>query len=453
MIKLIYRLLRLQPNEAHIVLPLGFLLLSNSLTLNLSDIVAVSGFLDEVGASQILVVWGINMISIVLVTGLQSLIVDRSNRIKLMQRMCLIIMSIYLILSLLFFVEAPAWFTYSGLYLLAEQQGLFLPIIFWVMANDIFDTAQARRLFPLISSWGLIGQLLGLTIAAAVPFLPLHSSIDLLFFNAFLFLAIFLILPRALSKTKVRPVRYKLESTAETLTEGWGFVRDVPSFRYLMLSLLAIFLALTILDYHLLAEAERSSFLGEAVSFQTFYALYYLGMTLLAIAIQSLLTGRLIQKIALKNSFFILPGLLLASVSGIFAFPGLLSASTGLALSYLTKETIDETAQKSLQALVPAERRGRVSLFMDSYLYALGTILGCLATGLTLFLGASWQILPVYLYLPGALLVSLLAIGVIFKMRSVYELSLLSWRLKRRRRRASISSIMEIINFQQDSLP
>jgi hypothetical protein len=365
-----------------------------------------------------------------------------------MQRMCLIIIVIYLILRLLFFVEAPAWLTYSSLYLLAEQQGLFLPIVFWVLANDIFDAAQARRLFPLISSWGLSGQLLGLAIAAIFPYFPSYSSINLLFLNIFLFSIAFLVLVLALPKIKIHATQYKIEPMTETLTEGWGFVRDVPSFRYLMLSLLAIFLTLTILDYHLLAESERSPLLGDSVSFQTFYALYYLGMTLLAIAVQSLLTGRLIQKITLKNSFFILPGILLASVGGIFAISGLFSASVGLALSYLTKETIDETAQKSLQALVPAERRGRVSLFMDSYLYALGTILGCLVTGLTLFLAASWQIVPNYLYLPVALLTSLLAIGAIFKMRSVYELSLLSWRLKRRRRRASISSIMEVVKFQ-----
>lgn len=445
------RLFKLYPAERGLVLTLGFLLLSNSLALNLSDVVAVSGFLSDVGPNGLLIVWVINMLLIVLTAGVQSLVVDRFNRIRIMQMMCLALLLAYIILPFMFAIDfIPVWLNYSTLYLLAEQQGLFFPIVFWVLANDIFNAAQARRLFPVISSWAFVGQILGLSLAAVFPLLPNHVSVssrELLFFNAILFLLAYILLSRRLRKIKIRKSKYNSSTIRETLTEGWGFVREVPSFRYLMFSMLAVYLALTILDYHFLVESDRSPVLSGSGNFQTFYASYHLVLTIIAIAVQGLLTSRIITKMALKNTFFILPSVLLSSVAAILAIPGLISASLGLGISYLTKDSIDESAQKSLQSLVPQERRGRVSLFMDSYLYACGTILGSLVTGLAIIIGNQWQnISNFYFYLPIALLSAGCAITAIFRMRSNYETSLLNWRLKRRSRRTSATSVFELLD-------
>ncbi|MCB0209868.1 MAG: hypothetical protein KDJ52_11080 [Anaerolineae bacterium] len=445
------RLFRLYPTERGLVLTLGFLLLSNSLALNLSDVVAISGFLSDVGPNGFLVVWSINMLLIVLTTGVQSLVVDRFNRIRVMQMMCLFLMLAYITLPFMFAGNLlPDWFNYSTLYLLAEQQGLFFPIVFWVLANDMFNAAQARRLFPIISSWAFAGQILGLSLAGSFPFLPNYINVtsrELLFFNAVLFLLAYILLTRRLYKVKIRETQYKRETIRETLTEGWGFVREVPSFRYLMFSMLAIYLALTILDYHFLVESDRTPLLNEAGNFQTFYASFHLVLTLAAVAIQGLLTSRIITKMALKNTFFILPSMLLASAVAVLAIPGLISAALGLGVPYLTKDSIDESAQKSLQALVPEERRGRVSLFMDSYLYAFGTILGCLVTGVALIIGYQWPYINnSYFYLPLAVLSAICAIVAVFKMRAAYETSLLNWRLKRRSRRASATSVFELLD-------
>lgn len=445
------RLFRLYPAERGLVLTLGFLLLSNSLALNLSDVVAISGFLNDVGPNGLLGVWVVNMLLIGLTAGLQSLVVDRFNRIKVMQFMCLTLMVAYIILPLMFAVTVlPNWLNYSTLYLLAEQQGLFFPIIFWVLANDLFDAAQGRRLFPIISSWAFAGQILGLSLAAAFPFLSVAVNVasqELLFFNAFLFLLAYILLTRRMRTLKIRQTQYSVETIRETLTEGWGFVREVPAFRYLMFSMLAVYLTFTILDYHFLAVSDSAPALSEAGSFQTFYAAFHLILTLVAVAVQGVLTSRIMTHSGLQNTFLILPSILLTSVAAVLVIPGLISASLGLGIPYLTKDSIDESAQKSLQGLVPEERRGRVSLFMDSYLYALGTILGCLATGAAIIIGHQWpNISAYYFYLPMALLSAGCAVVAIYRMRTNYETSLLNWRLKRRSRRASATSVFEVLD-------
>ncbi len=111
-----------------------------------------------------------------------------------------------------------------------------------------------------------------------------------------------------------------------------------------------------------------------------------------------MLTSRLINKIGLKNVFIIFPLILLAGLSWILVFPtNLISVIGGLALPRLARSTIDEPARKSFQALVPAERRGRVSMFMDSYLFAVGAIVGSLILGAVILLEES-------VWLAGALL-------------------------------------------------
>jgi len=84
-------------------------------------------------------------------------------------------------------------------------------------------------------------------------------------------------------------------------------------------------------------------------------------------------------------------------------------------------------------------------MFMDSYLTAGGIIVGSLITSLIVFTGILFDIPNYfYVYLAVAVLAALFSIWAIFKMRTVYDSSLLSWRLKRRQRARSVldSAIM-----------
>ncbi len=434
------QLFRLRPGEAGIVLILGFLLLNNSVALEVADVVAVSGFLSQVDVYNILLVWGIDMALLILATGLQSLIIDRFDRIKLLRGMIFAFALIYVFLRLLFTFQIPGWFNYTLLYLLSDQQWLFFPLVFWILANDVFDMAQAKRLFPLIAVFGFVGQIAGLGLSAAAPSLLRTRGIDpieLLSLNTLVYLVAYLVVIIGLRKIKLRQTTHKSETMGETLTEGWGFIREVPSFRYLTVTMMMIGLALTVIDYHFLVITDME--FPSQDSFQTFYGLYRLGVTGAAILIQSLVTSRIIDKINLKNTFLILPLALTASLSWMVALPGLVSSAGGRALSRLTFTTIDESARKAFQALVPEERRGRVSIFMESYLPSLGTILGALITGLIIFVGIRMQSEHYfYVYLGIALAASIVAIWAIIKMRAVYDSSLFNWRLKRRQRGSDV---------------
>jgi AAA family ATP:ADP antiporter len=442
---LLNRTFRLRPGETGIVLVLGLLLLFNSVAVQVSGIVSISNFLSEGGVNNFLIVWLVDDLLILLMAGLQTLIVDRFERVTLMKWMTFGFALVFVILRLMFTFKIPGWFNYSLLYLMAEQQELFVPLIFWILANDVFDMAQTKRLFPLIASWGFAGKLLGIGIAAVSPGLFARLEIkpeEMLTINILVYLLAYLLVVGGLSKVKVRKTRQKQETVRETLTEGWGFVREVLSFRYLMLAVVALTVCDVVIGFRFYVVSD--AVFSDPGSYQRFLSLYRLGLTLAAFAIQGLLTSRIINRISLQNTFFILPFAVLAGATWMMALPGIVSGTGALVLQKLTGTTVDESARKAFQALVPEERRGRVSMFMDSYLLSVGAIIGSLLTGAIVFVGIQLRSTTYfYAYLAVAVLAALFAIWAIFKMRAVYDSSLFNWRLKRRQRGASVLDKLE----------
>ena len=439
------RFFRIRSGEASLLLIMGFLLLLNSFALQLSDIVSISGFLSEVGVREILIVWVVDMTLIILAASAQSLFVDRFNRVTLLRAMIIGFAIIYVLLRLMFSFGLPPWINFSLLFLLAEQQWLFFPLIFWILANDIYDLSQGKRLFPLIAALGFVGQILGFTVAAAAPGLLARFNVttaELLNVNVLIFLIMYL-LSGTLTRLKVRATRQKVETVRETLSEGWGFVRDVPSFRYLMLSMLMVGAVITVLEYHFLVITTTT--ITQPGEFQTFYSLVRMLEAILSIVMQTFITSRVIDRCGLKNTFVILPLLVVAGVGWVLALPGLLSATGGWLTTKTTFNTLDQSARKSLQALVPEERRGRVSFFMDSWVLGASVILGSVITGLIVIAGdVAGSTMAAIGYLLVAVVMAVFAVIAIIRMRQVYDACLFNWRLKRRQRSSSILDKLSI---------
>ncbi|MBN2548042.1 MAG: hypothetical protein JXB15_02705 [Anaerolineales bacterium] len=440
------RFFRLRQGEVGLVFVMGLVLFMNALAQQVSEITAISNFLSEGGVNQILVVWAVDSVMILLTMGVQSLIVDRFGRISLVSWLIFVFAIAFFLMRWLYSSGAPEWLIYALLYLLATQQLVFFPMIFWILANDIFDVAQATRLFPLITSFGFMGKLLGIGVSLAVPSLKDTLSFfrpeGLLMLEAIIYLVTYLLFFLGMRKVKIRQTSQVHETVKETLTEGWAFVREVPAFKFLALSIMMLLACDVAVEFRFLVVSDQVY--TDPSRYQVFYALYRLGLTVASILIQSLLTSRIIAHLNIKNSFLVKPiGVLLGSI-WVFVQANLMGAVGGALMLRLTQYTIDEPTRKAFQSLVPEERRGRVSIFMESYLYFLGTLLGCLGVGAIVFAGirlgfANYS----QIYLGLSILGAIISIWAILKMRRVYDSSLLNWRLKRRQRGKSVLDRLE----------
>lgn len=448
MLSFFSRVFKIQPGEVRLVLLLGLLLCGHSFVLEINEIIATSGFLSQVSVDNMLLVWSIAM-SLIIVSGtLQSFILDRYNRKVLLLGVCLIVTLIYALLSGIFLSGAPSWLTYSLLFVVSDQQWLFVPLIFWVLANDLFSMAQAKRLFPLIISMSFIGQIAGIILSATAPNLlsGLHlTPLSFLGINTAIFALLSAVVWRFLPSVKhnAAPSSASSVSIHQTLSEGWEFVRNVPSFRYMCLAYLGLAIAITVARFHFLVISDRE--LDSASDFQTFYATYRLTIVILSIIMTAFITSRLMKWLRLQDVFLVTPGGILLIILALLLVGGLLVSTGGVVLVWVLYNSVDQSARKSLQALVPEERQGRVSLFIDSYVPALGVIMAALLITailrLTPLIGLS-DAAPIYLGLGAVVTVG--SIGAVLKLRQVYDASLLNWRIKRRRRATSLLEQLEL---------
>jgi ATP/ADP translocase len=427
-------------SERGLVFLLGFMLLGNALAFEISGVVAVSGFLSEVSATNILWVWLIDMLLIALAAGLYSLVVDHFNRKILIRWLTLTLAVIYLGLRFMFTLDIAPWFNYALLYLVAEQQWFFFPLIFWVLASDVIEIAPSKRLFPIIAAFGFIGKLIGISIAALSPRIMDQmqaSNLDLLYLNAIIYVLVFLTIWIGLRKIKIRKSTHQEESLKEMLTEGRNFVRDVPIFRFLTISIIMMIAIETFIEYRFLEiSSERYR---DSSDYQTYYSIYRLAFVIAAIVVQSLLTGRLVSRWGLRHTTFVLPIFAAGALGWMLALPGLASGLGGILLNKIPLYSVDESTRKGFQALIPEERRGRVSIFMDSYIYALGAIVGVAMIALAITVGDMQDsVAPYVIYLGVGLVMAILAIVALLRLRAVYDVSLMNWRLRRRQRSTSL---------------
>jgi MFS family permease len=182
-----------------------------------------------------------------------------------------------------------------------------------------------------------------------------------------------------------------------------------------------------------------------AVQFQAFYGSYKAILTMVALPLQLFIASRLLEKIGLKNAFFAFPSVL--SIGSLMAaiFPGFASAVGMSFSSRITLNALEGPARKSVQGLIPDAKRGRVSTFLDSYVYAIGTIVGCLLLEFFILLSqfdVTTTTTAIILYQSLGVAISLVTIFFIFRLRKSYDESLWHPSLARRKRRSVASDLL-----------
>ena len=437
----------LRPGEWATALPLFLLMGLNMVVLELADVVATAGFISNLGIDQIPWLWFFTTIVTLVMASVYIVLVDRMPRLQLLRWLMGGLAAIYLLFPLFFALGVPSQVIYTLLYLLAEQQWYVLPLAFWALANDLCTMSEGKRIFPLISAGVVLGSVVGNALAAAsAVYLSRNSGSTSGLFGlaSALMLVGLLVLWLAFRKQTVtaRQAQQQQSSLAETIKIGVDYFRNVPILQCMAIIMPLMGLALTFLEFGFLAniDATYSTDLG----FQAFYGVYKIVQTLALLLTQWFITGRLLGKVPLKNAFMALPGATVISVGLAFLVPGLIGIATGRFLARLVQRAWDEPARKTLQALIPDERRGRIAAFLDSYFYALATIVGSAFLGFLMWtIEAGWLTSATVqsIYLGAAGVAALGALWAGWRLHKVYDSSLLNWRLSRSRRKSALDNL------------
>ncbi len=440
-------ILNVRPEERKLVFSLVFILAITTLVLELSDVIATGGFVSKVGPRNIFWLWITDMVITILTAGVYSLAVDRMERVRLIKYLTLGFAILFLLLRFVFSLGAPDWVSYPALYILTDQFYAVFPLAFWAMVNDLYTASESKRLFPIITMGTALGSILGNGLAALSGWVLQRSGGDpasLLPMGSLLLLFGLVVLEVVFAKRTVN-ARYAREEpidVKQTVNVGLDYIRHVPIFTFLAVSMLCAGAALTVIEFNFLSSVD-SAVSQDPLQFQAFYGIFKIVLIVSILLVQALFSNRFLERVGLKNSFIFQPIALLIGAALAFLVPGIYGAAGARYLAHLVHQSWDEPARKSLENLVPDERRGRVAVVIDRYLYDLSTIFASLVLGLLMLVGSNTALAEtiVYIYIGMAILAACIAVWAGFRIRARYDESLLDWRLARSRRKSVLTGI------------
>jgi len=134
---------------------------------------AETAFLKRYGVEYMPIVNMINAVVTFFVTGLLTAFLGKMSGARLLAHIFIFSgMSVTLIRLLI-----PFGFDllYPILFMLKSQFELLQALLFWNMCNDLFNTRQSKRLFPLLTAGGVIGLILG---SVGTPYFAQAFNLD-----------------------------------------------------------------------------------------------------------------------------------------------------------------------------------------------------------------------------------------------------------------------------------
>ena len=417
----------------------------NSFVLGVLDVTAISGFVTELGTRNLPWLWITEMVIGLIISGSYLRIIDRLPRLFMMKVVLGILVIIYTIIFGLFALGIPTQILYPLVYLIYSQQVIIFPIVFWNFSSNFYSTAEARRIFPILASGEMIGNLIGYSVFSLPglaglkdlekfivenPALLVGVSAGLLL--ASLGLSLFIL--RGPSDKAQKPSEEK-SSALQDIRDAYETIRAIPLFRYLFTTMVLVWVVLTILWYQFYTALDQMS--ASADQFSTFYSIFEIGLVLVPLILQWLLIATLMRRIPPRNVALGIPVVLIASLIFFIALPLPMVTIGAIFFPVVLDKAWDTPVFQTLQNLIPEDRRGRVSALLNNYTYAFGTISGGLLIVILLTIGSRLAWTPGRIQEISLMLAFFAALGAITAalwVRATYEDSMFSWRLKRRQR-------------------
>ncbi|MEE2876371.1 MAG: Npt1/Npt2 family nucleotide transporter [Candidatus Neomarinimicrobiota bacterium] len=299
-------------------------------------------------------------------------------------------------------ITAAGLFFASTLYLIQlKLQGWVIPTLFvwmeiivslsilqfWMLAGEIFDPRQAKRLFSILGAGGSVaGILAGYSLK---PFVKLFGSEKLLYLTiVFIFLSVIL-------ANLVKGYRRTADQKKQVRTEPKKRVRGKSKFKFdPYLKSIALFIGLAafiskIVDYQFKMTAVQTYPLqDELVSFFGTYYMVTGGATLI---MQFFVTGVVLARFGILAGLLVLPITLALGSTGFFISPILITVFIAKFSDQVFKFSINNASQEILWLPVPKERKKEAKPVIDSAVRAIleGVV------GVIIFLLVQSKLVPV----------------------------------------------------------
>ena len=263
-------------------------------------------------------------------------------------------------------------FLYPVLWLTITGFGGILGTLVWNLAGEVCDARQAKRLFPLFTSAGILGSVAG-NIVTGVAAKRLGTDNLLIIYAGLLGVAFYITRKIAGSYFQKGNTLRKNTSFWNDLLAGYDFVRISPLMRLIAIASI-LFSVLFFTVAFPFSKVITASFPDEA-GVAGFFGLFNSLTTATTFLISLLLANRIYTRLGIINGVFLMP------LTYIFCFAvfGLRFDLTGAAIARFAQLVIlggvAGTAWNALFNVVPSQKRGQVLAFNNGVPSQIGVVL------------------------------------------------------------------------------
>jgi len=252
---------------------------------------------------------------------------------------------------------------------------LFVVSIFWSLMADLFQPAQAKRLFGFVAVGGTGGAVAG---SAATAFLASRITPTNL-----LLLSVALLLLAAIAANRLMATAPEPEagdSAGDDRPLGGGVldgIRTVFASPFL-LGIVGYMLLYTITAtflYFQQAEIVEASF-AERAARTVFFARIDLAVNTLTIITQVFLTGRIVRRIGIALALAALPLVCVLGFAAVGLAPTLMTIAVFQVLRRSGNYAVARPCREMLYTVIPRDAKYKAKNFIDTFVYRVGDQVG-----------------------------------------------------------------------------
>ena len=350
-----------------------FLIRSSSILFNNF---AETAFLKRFGVEYLPIIYVVNSVATFVIMGFMSGFMARlpgSRLLAFMFVLCGVSVGAFrLIIPLGYELIYPVLFVAKSLY------EVLLGLLFWNLANDLFDTRQSKRLFPLITAGGVIGGIIG---SFGTPLVVQWLRIDNLLWvylatalaGALVVVRMAAVFPTmSLSDGKTKKVK-KRKSLARECKEVLPLVRDSSLVKILILLTLIPNVVIPILNYQFNFAIDES-FATEGGMIDFFG--YLRGFLNVISFVILLFVGRVYGRWGLPVALMFHPfNYVVVFLGFLFRFD-LVTAIYSRMSTNILRTTLNNPARAVLMGLFPVEYRNLIRPFLRGTVVRIGILIG-----------------------------------------------------------------------------
>lgn len=248
------------------------------------------------------------------------------------------------------------------------------PAQVWMLANFVLTTREAKRSFGLIGSGAILGWIVG-GLATRVAVGQYGTEVMLALTAAAQVVCIGLVE----MVWRQRPGRSGADDPAGAQAGGglWSALEVIAGSRYLKAIgavILLSSLATTVEAWQFKAIAKTA--IPDTDELAMFFGTFNMSAGLASLALQLLLTGRVLRRAGIGVTLFIVPVALTVTSIGLLATGTLLAATLLRGSDQVLRYSIDKSTVELLYLPVPVQQIFAVKSFIDTAVYRMGDGLG-----------------------------------------------------------------------------